>query len=111
MEDITRMGEVARNGVAALSAGDFIQVGKLMDEAHKLLVGLGVSCPELDDMVEVARRTSFGAKLTGAGGGGCMLALTDKPDETAAALEIRGRRVLVTPLGAPGVTIETPSKN
>ncbi len=111
MEDITRMGEVARNGVAALSEGDFIQVGALMNEAHTLLVGLGVSCPELDDMVEVARRTSLGAKLTGAGGGGCMLALTDKPDETAAALEMRGRRVLVTPLGALGVSIENTSKN
>ena len=108
MSDIARMGEVARNGVSALSVGDYIQVGKLMDEAHQLLVGLGVSCPELDDMVKVARRTSFGAKLTGAGGGGCMLALTDKPDETAAALEMRGRRVLVTPLGAPGVALEKP---
>jgi mevalonate kinase len=77
-----------------------------MNEAHRLLSSVGVSCSELDDMVEVARRTSFGAKLTGAGGGGCMLALTQNPAETAAALEMRGCRVLVTPLGASGVAIE-----
>lgn len=111
MESISRMGDVARAGVAALSQGDYVEVGKLMDEAHTLLSGIGVSCSELDDMVTVARRTSFGAKLTGAGGGGCMLALTDKPEETAAALEMRGGRVIVTPLGANGVVIENSYKN
>ncbi|MBT4060146.1 MAG: mevalonate kinase [Euryarchaeota archaeon] len=105
-EDIARMGEVARLGVDALSKGNYPQVGALMNEAHRLLSSVGVSCSELDDMVEVARRTSFGAKLTGAGGGGCMLALTQNPAETAAALEMRGCRVLVTPLGASGVAIE-----
>ncbi|HIG19290.1 MAG: mevalonate kinase [Methanobacteriota archaeon] len=106
MTDISRMGEVARNGVDALSRGDFTLVGELMDEAHQLLAGVGVSCQELDVMVEVARRSSLGAKMTGAGGGGCMLALTTNPDETSAALEMRGGRVLVTPFGAPSVRIE-----
>jgi mevalonate kinase len=106
MSDISRMGEVARKGVDALSKGDFSRVGELMDEAHQLLVGVGVSCQELDDMVEVARRSSLGAKMTGAGGGGCMLALTTNPEETSAALEMRGGRVLVTPFGAPSVRIE-----
>ena len=106
MSEISRMGEVARNGVDALSKGDFSRVGELMDEAHQLLAGVGVSCQELDDMVEVARRSSLGAKMTGAGGGGCMLALTTNPEETSAALEMRGGRVLVTPFGAPSVRIE-----
>jgi mevalonate kinase len=106
MTDISRMGELARNGVDALSNGDFTMVGELMDEAHQLLAGVGVSCKELDDMVEVARRSSLGAKMTGAGGGGCMLALTTNPQETSAALEMRGGQVLVTPFGAPSVRIE-----
>ena len=106
--DIKRMGEVARAGAKAISDGDFEEVGRLMDEAHVLLSGIGVSCQELDDMVEVARQTSLGAKLTGAGGGGCMLALTRNPEETAAAVEMRGGRVIVTPLGATGVRVENP---
>jgi mevalonate kinase len=106
MTDISRMGELARNGVDALSNGDFSLVGELMNEAHQLLSGVGVSCQELDDMVEVARRSSLGAKMTGAGGGGCMLALTTNPEETSAALEMRGGQVLVTPFGAPSVRIE-----
>jgi len=106
MTDISRMGELARNGVDALSNGDFTMVGELMNEAHQLLAGVGVSCQELDDMVEVARRSSLGAKMTGAGGGGCMLALTTNPEETSAALEMRGGQVLVTPFGAPSVRIE-----
>jgi mevalonate kinase len=77
-----------------------------MDEAHDLLAGLGVSCPELDQLVAAARPTSLGAKLTGAGGGGCMLALTTDPEATAEAIEMRGGRVITTPLGAPGVRIE-----
>tara|TARA_B110000116_G_scaffold32104_1_gene24319 strand:+ start:132 stop:1106 length:975 start_codon:yes stop_codon:yes gene_type:complete len=108
MTDISRMGELARNGIDALSNGDFTMVGELMDEAHQLLAGVGVSCQELDDMVEVARRSSLGAKMTGAGGGGCMLALTTNPEETSAALEMRGGRVLVTRFGAPSVRIENP---
>ncbi len=106
MSDISRMGEVTRCGVDALSNGDYIRVGELMDEAHQLLAGVGVSCQELDDMVQVARRSSLGAKMTGAGGGGCMIALTTNPEETSAALVMRGGRVLVTPFGAPCVRIE-----
>lgn len=104
--DIRRMGELSRSGVQALQRGDYGEVGRLMDEAHDLLSGVGVSCRELDEMVEVARRTSLGAKLTGAGGGGCMLALTDRPEETSQQLEMRGAKVLTSPLGARGVSLE-----
>lgn len=104
-EDIVRMGEVARAGVVALQQGQFELVGQLMNEAHRLLSGVGVSCSELDEMVEVARRTSLGAKLTGSGGGGCMLALTERPEETSQELEMRGAKVLLSPLGARGVEI------
>ncbi len=105
-QEITKMGVVARAGVAALSVGNLEEVGELMDLAHSLLQEIEVSCPELDRLVEVARPTSLGAKLTGAGGGGCMIALTLNPKETAEAIEMRGGRVIITPLGAPGVRIE-----
>lgn len=67
----------ARNSIVN---GNWIQVGKLMNENHILLQQIGVSIPELDKMVEIARESgALGAKLTGGGGGGCMIALA--PDE------------------------------
>ena len=77
-----------------------------MNECHRLLQGLGVSDDDLDRMVEAALPSSLGAKLTGAGGGGCMIALTMEPRRTAEAIELVGGRTMVSRLGAQGVRIE-----
>lgn len=59
-----------------LQAGNWIDVGKLMIENHSLLQKVGVSIPELDQLVKIALDSgALGAKLTGGGGGGCMIAL------------------------------------
>lgn len=64
-------------GRKALEAGDLKKVGDLMNENHRILQEIGVSSKELDQLVEIARKQgAFGAKLTGGGGGGCMVALT-----------------------------------
>jgi mevalonate kinase len=65
------------NGVAkALREGDDEDLGILMYQNHELLRKIGVSHPKLDHLVEAARRAgALGAKLTGAGGGGCIIAL------------------------------------
>ena len=106
MQDIERIGNVTRAGVTALSLGSLDAIGIAMNECHRLLQGLGVSNADLDRMVEAALPSSHGAKLTGAGGGGCMIALTSEPRRTAEAIEIAGGRTLVSALGAPGVRIE-----
>jgi mevalonate kinase len=63
----------ARN---CLIKGDWITVGKLMTKNHTLLQKVGVSIQELDKLVEIAiSNGALGAKLTGGGGGGCMIAL------------------------------------
>ena len=54
-------------------------------------------------MVNAARTHSLGAKLTGAGGGGCMVALTHDPNRVSEAIEVVGGRPLMTRLGAKGV--------
>ncbi|MES2503245.1 MAG: mevalonate kinase [Myxococcota bacterium] len=60
----------------AIKIGDLKQVGLLMNQNHALLKSLGVSTPELDALCEQARQKgALGAKLTGAGGGGCVIAL------------------------------------
>ncbi len=74
-----RIGEVVLAGREAIERGDLKRVGELMDENHRLLVEMGVSCPELDRLVETAREAgALGAKLSGAGWGGNMIALVEE---------------------------------
>lgn len=84
IEDI---GETTVNGREALKQGDLARVGELMDEAHELLGMLGVSTSRLDELCRAAREHAHGAKLTGAGGGGCIIALTDEPEACRQALQ------------------------
>lgn len=64
----------------ALANGDLRRAGEHLDQSHASLRDLyEVSCPELDEMTARARRhpACFGARLTGAGFGGCAIALVD----------------------------------
>jgi mevalonate kinase len=72
---IDALGDAARRGADALIAGDLAGLGALMNDAHDHLAALGVSSPGLDELVAAARDAgAAGAKLTGAGGGGAVLA-------------------------------------
>ena len=83
---LASLGELARDGAAALERGDLAHLGTHFDEAQKILAVLGVSCPELDDLVVLLRKAgALGAKLTGAGGGGAAIGLA-RDREHAAAL-------------------------
>jgi galactokinase len=65
-------------GVAALQAGDLVRFGRLMNESHdSLRDDYEVSCDELNAMVDAARRVEgvHGARMTGAGFGGCTVSL------------------------------------
>jgi len=71
-----QIGTIARQGSLALKEGDAKRVGKLMNENQLLLQRLDVSSPELDNLIDAARvKGAFGAKLCGAGKGGCMVAV------------------------------------
>jgi len=87
----------------ALENFDLKEVGRLMDENHKLLQEIWVSCKELDFLVELARQHgAIGAKMTGGGLGGNMVALTpgaDLQEEVAKAMEKEGFEVLRTKIG------------
>ena len=87
----------------SLKEFDLRKVGNLMSENHRLLQKIDVSCKELDYLVNLAReRGAFGAKLTGGGGGGCMVALTPGKElqrTVAAAMETEGFQVLRTMIG------------
>ena len=106
MREIEAIGTVARRGLAALIDGNYEAVGHAMSENHLLLRNLGVSSPELEALIQAAMPSSLGAKLTGAGGGGCMVALTRDPKQTSEAIELAGGRTLISRIGNEGVRIE-----
>ncbi|MCL2359323.1 MAG: mevalonate kinase [Nitrososphaerota archaeon] len=87
-------------GRKALEDGDLKKVGALMNENHHILQELGVSSKELDLLVDMARKQgAFGAKLTGGGGGGCMVALTPGKEvqgKVASAFKTAGYEFLAT---------------
>ncbi len=107
--EIETIGIVARRGISALLRGDMESVGRAMSENHLLLRSLGVSCPELESLISAAAPSSLGVKLTGAGGGGCMIALTRDPKTTSEAIELAGGRTLISKLGAKGMVVDSDS--
>jgi mevalonate kinase len=90
------MAALVQNGRIAVEAGDPEALGRLMDLNQALLNSLMVSTTALEEMCAAARHAgAHGAKLTGGGGGGCMIALV--PDATTAtrviaAIEALGKR-------------------
>jgi mevalonate kinase len=73
--------DLVNDARTALIELNFDKVGDLMNKNHELLQQLTVSCKELDNLVEIAReKGAIGAKMTGTGRGGNMIALA--PDET-----------------------------
>jgi len=86
------MDRLSIDGAAALAAADWERLGSLMNICHGLLNAIEVSTPELERMVAIARSAgAIGAKLTGAGGGGSILALCPGTEQQViAALESAG---------------------
>tara|TARA_B110000483_G_scaffold217012_1_gene269061 strand:+ start:1045 stop:2238 length:1194 start_codon:yes stop_codon:yes gene_type:complete len=106
MKEIETIGIIARRGIQSLREGDYAAVGRAMTENQIMLQGLGVSCPELENLIRAAAPTALGAKLTGAGGGGCMVALTTNPKQTSEAIELAGGRTLISKFGNVGLSID-----
>ncbi len=72
----SQIGALVKLARTALEQQDFAALGRLMDANHALLVEIGVSTPRLDTLVLAARKAgALGAKLTGSGMGGNILAL------------------------------------
>ena len=103
-EIFDRAENIAYLAKDALIDEDYREIGKLMNENHKLLQQIEVSSRELDFLVKLAReRGAYGAKLTGGGLGGNIIALTpgrDLQDEVATAIEKEGFQTLQTVIGA-----------
>lgn len=83
-------------GAGLLRTADYAQLGELMNIAHGLLNAIGVSTPELETMVTLAREAgAAGAKLTGAGGGGSIVAICPGSlDSVRSAMQDAGFRTV-----------------
>jgi mevalonate kinase len=96
---MTSIGMISKKGESLVMAGDYPSIGRLMNVNQGLLDALGVNILELSRLIYSARKAgAFGAKITGAGGGGCMVALTamDKCTQVAEAMLEAGGKVIIT---------------
>jgi len=86
-EYLAEAEELTLQALKALKEGNLEGLGEAMNKAQKLLSKFQLSTPKLDRLVEAALKGgALGAKLTGAGGGGCMVALT-RPGEAGRVAE------------------------
>jgi mevalonate kinase len=93
-------GGIAAAARKSIETGSVDTLGPLMNENQALLLKMGVSSPELDKLIEAARLSgALGAKLSGAGRGGNMIALVtpEGASKVAAAIQRAGAvRTIVT---------------
>lgn len=96
-----QIDDLVLEGVQALHNEDLPRLGALMDTCHQHLQGLQVSSRELDEMVRIAHEHgALGAKLTGGGRGGSIIALCPANRErVASALRAAGYQALEMDLG------------
>ena len=89
------------DGARAAEAGDLAALGLAFDRNQALLETLGVSAPEVEALVARARAAgALGAKLTGGGAGGAVVALAPDPERLAGTLGADGTRTIVAHVGA-----------
>ncbi|MEE8133112.1 MAG: hypothetical protein V3T40_06020, partial [Nitrososphaerales archaeon] len=98
---------ITMQGLEAIKGQDYGELGALMTLNHSLLRKLGVSRTILDRLVEVAlKNEALGAKITGAGGGGCIIALTNKHSKNKIMKAMKRYGVFLSKVEHNGVLVE-----
>ncbi|MDD5367672.1 MAG: mevalonate kinase [Anaerolineaceae bacterium] len=73
-----QIGEITRRARQVIEGGDSAHLGRYMNENQEILEQLGVSSPELNRLIQIARESgAYGAKLSGGGQGGNLIALAE----------------------------------
>jgi mevalonate kinase len=70
--------ELVEDVLKLLKENNTIELGEKINQNQEYLEIIGISNNQLRKMIEIGQKTSFGAKITGSGGGGCIFAITDK---------------------------------
>jgi len=106
---ISCIGEVTRRGKSKLVEGDITGIGELMDINQGLLESLKISTLELNNLIYGARRAgAFGAKITGAGGGGSMYAIAQGAniDKVASQITLLGGQAIKAHFSDRGISVD-----
>jgi mevalonate kinase len=91
---------IVADGIAAAERGDLRVLGAAFDRNQTVLEALGVSHDDVEGLVRAARAAgALGAKLTGGGAGGAIVALADDVEPVARALRATGATVMVVEVG------------
>ena len=104
------IGKLVDQGRESIMTRDWQRLGTLMNFDQEYLRDLGVSTTKLEDLISAAKSAgAYGAKLSGAGGGDCMIALVpeDKKKAVRKAIKDAGGEVINVEPNAPGVRVET----
>lgn len=70
--------ELIEKAIKSMKENDLVSLGRLMSQNQNYLEQIGVSNEKLGSMIKLANNVSFGSKITGAGDGGCIIALADE---------------------------------
>ncbi len=100
---------IVKNAKNEIENNNWREVGKLMNSNQILLEKLGVNTPKLSELINAARNSgAYGAKLSGAGGGDCMIALasTEKCDTVKDAISDAGGKIISVSTNSNGVIVE-----
>ncbi len=107
---------IARAMRDALEQGDWTEAGRLLREewSHRRKNAPGISTPAIDRLIRIAQRAgSAGAKVCGAGGGGCVFFLAERgsKDRVSRALQDAGAEVLPVKVATRGVSVRAIEEN
>jgi mevalonate kinase len=103
------IGALSRAALRLMELGDWEELGRLLTLNQMALEKIGVSCPEIDRLIDAALGAgAWGAKLSGSGGGGIIIALTSPENclAVAQAITAAGGAALTPEIGVPGARLE-----
>jgi len=98
--------QITASGIGWLEAGDYKRLGMLMNINHGLLDAMGLGSLELSAIVDGARGAgALGAKITGAGGGGCIVAICEEAmvEHIVEGIRAAGGEAIVAGVSRDGV--------
>lgn len=110
---MAEMGLVVEQAQEALNRGDMEALGHFMNLCHLIKEKVGLSLPKIETMIEAALEAgALGAKISGKGSGGIIIALAAPGDEEkiAAAIDGAGGKGVIAEVGVEGARIEDPMK-